>query len=142
MASYLSDSEIASLATVDPIKLQQVFARCTNDILVSIQLPLRREKLELKENFDIKLNAAPEVDKESLRSTYKDKMSEVELTVWLKDFPKTASDFKELRRSASQHMPEIDLTIHAGVLIEEQFKIDYDEVEPSSNASREVSAED
>ena len=46
-------------------------------------------------------------------------MSETDLVVWLKDFPKTASDFKELRRSAAQHMPEIDLAINAGIMIEE-----------------------
>jgi hypothetical protein len=39
--------------------------------------------------------------------------------VWLKDFPKTAADFKECRRSAAQHMPEFDLYIHAGIMIEE-----------------------
>jgi hypothetical protein len=68
-------------------------------------------------------------------------MSEVELFVWLKDFPKTASDFKEMRRSALQHMPEVDLSIHAGIMIEEQFKIDYDEDDVPSNNGREVSAE-
>ena len=69
-------------------------------------------------------------------------MSQVELTVWLKDFPKTAADFKECRRSAVQHMPDIDLYIHAGIMIEEQFKIDYDFLdEPPSNNGREESAE-
>jgi len=79
---------------------------------------------------------------DSDKSSFKKKMSEVELFVWLKDFPKTASDFKEMRRSALQHMPEVDLSIHAGIMIEEQFKIDYDEEEaPPSNNGREVSAE-
>ena len=28
---------------------------------------------------------------------------DTELTIWLKDFPRTAEDFKELRRSGAQH---------------------------------------
>jgi uncharacterized protein HemY len=51
------------------------------------------------------------------------------LTVWLKDFPKTRSDLKEMRKSAAQHMPEIDLAVHASILIEEKFKRNYDETE-------------
>ena len=62
-AGYLTDLELASLASVDPIKLQQVFARCTNEILVSIQLPLRREKLDLKIDFETKINTATDSDK-------------------------------------------------------------------------------
>jgi hypothetical protein len=38
---YLTPVE---LQEANPIKLQQVLARATNDILASIQLPLRREK--------------------------------------------------------------------------------------------------
>jgi hypothetical protein len=38
-------------------------------------------------------------------------------------------------------MPEVDLSIHAGIMIEEQFKIDYDEDEVPSSNVREVSAE-
>jgi hypothetical protein len=38
-------------------------------------------------------------------------------------------------------MPEVDLSIHAGIMIEEQFKIDYDEDDVPSNNGREVSAE-
>lgn len=70
-------------------------------------------------------------------------MLQTELTVWLKDFPKTASDFKELRRSAAQHMPEVDLAVHAAVLIEEKFKRNYDDIDDGSNAgpTREVTAE-
>lgn len=57
----------------------------------------------------------------------KDLLKKTDLTVWLKDFPKTAADFKEMRRSAAQHMPEIDMAIHASILIEESFKRNYDE---------------
>lgn len=31
----------------------------------------------------------------------KDLLKKTDLTVWLKDFPKTAADFKEMRRSAA-----------------------------------------
>lgn len=57
----------------------------------------------------------------------KEVLKKTDLTVWLKDFPKTAADFKEMRRSAAQHMPEIDLAIHGSILIEESFKRNYDE---------------
>jgi len=47
-ANYLTPEEIANTEKVDPLKLQQVFARCTNEILVSIIVPLKREKLAFK----------------------------------------------------------------------------------------------
>lgn len=69
-------------------------------------------------------------------------MKRTELTVWLKDFPKNAADFKELRRSAAQHIPEIDIAIHASILIEEKFKRNYDEeAEVVGGENREISAE-
>lgn len=42
--------------------------------------------------------------------------------MWLKDFPVEATDLKEMRRSAAQHMPELDIAVHATFLIEEKFK--------------------
>jgi len=39
--------------------------------------------------------------------------------VWLKDFPRTVDDFKELRRSAAQHQPEVESAIQGVFLIEE-----------------------
>ncbi len=53
--------------------------------------------------------------------------------MWLKDFPKTAADFKEMRRSAAQHLPEVDIAIHAAILIEEKFKRNYDDDGPAQN---------
>jgi len=47
-ANYLTPEEIANTEKVDPQKLQQVLARCTNEILVSIIVPLKREKLAIK----------------------------------------------------------------------------------------------
>ena len=52
-----------------------------------------------------------------------------ELTVWLKDFPKSADDFKELRRSGAQHQPEIEVALQGLFMIEEDFKRDDDDEE-------------
>lgn len=40
-------------------------------------------------------------------------------------------------------MPEVDLAVHAAVLIEEKFKRNYDDIDDGSNAgpTREVTAE-
>ena len=68
-----------------------------------------------------------------------------ELTVWLKDFPRNAADFKELRRSAAQHLPEVDIALHAAILVEEKFKRNYDEepqVDPNAEISPEQKAEE
>ncbi len=67
----------------------------------------------------------------------KEMLKKTDLTVWLKDFPKSAADFKEMRRSAAQHMPEIDLAIHASILIEESFKRNYDEESEVVGTERE-----
>ena len=66
-------------------------------------------------------------EKESIRFSHKEKLNDTDLTVWLKDFPRTANDFKEIRRSAGQHMPEVDIAIHAAFMIEEQQIINYEE---------------
>jgi len=62
---------------------------------------------------------ATDSEKDSLKSNYKEALSTVELTVWLKDFPKTAADFKECRQSADFYHPYFDFYIHAGIMIEE-----------------------
>ena len=49
--------------------------------------------------------------------------------VWLKDFPKSADDFKELRRSGAQHQSEIEVAIQGLFMIEEEFKKDDDDEE-------------
>ena len=101
-ANYLEPAELADLHSVDKVKLQQVLARCTNEILVSIQVPLRRQKAEQQQEFEtLLLGAGSETERESMKFSHKERMSDVELTCWLKDFPKTASDFKELRRCAA-----------------------------------------
>ena len=119
-----------------------MLARCTNEALVGIQMPLRRQKLEMQAEYDKNLAAAAEEEKEQMMSSFRERLNETELTVWLKDFPVTQADLQEMRRSAAQHMPEADIAIHTAIFIEEQFKIDYDELEaPPSNGNREVTPE-
>ena len=67
-------------------------------------VPLRRIKQEEKDKFREKLEKI--TDKETKIAAIDEQKvidSTVELTVWLKDFPKSADDFKELRRSGAQH---------------------------------------
>jgi hypothetical protein len=45
-AGYLTQQETEELESVDSTKIQQALARCTNEILTSIQMPLRRQKAE------------------------------------------------------------------------------------------------
>ena len=134
----------AELQEANPVKMQQTLARATNDLLASIQLPLRREKQQGLDVFNSNLATLTDPnEKKSLQEALDQKLLQTELTVWLKDFPKTASDFKELRRSAAQHMPEVDIAVHAAVLIEEKFTRNYDEIDEGSNSgpTREVTAE-
>jgi hypothetical protein len=84
----------------------------------------------LIESFNTSLaNISDPKEKQRLQSLHTEKLKRTELTVWLKDFPKTSSDLREMRKSAAQHMPEIDLAVHASILIEEKFKRNYDETE-------------
>lgn len=78
-----------------------------------------------------------------MQQALEQKLLQTELTVWLKDFPKTAADFKEMRRSAAQHLPDIELAVHSTVLIEEDFKRNYDDIDDGSQGGpgRELSAE-
>lgn len=78
-----------------------------------------------------------------MQQALEQKLLQTELTVWLKDFPKTAADFKEMRRSAAQHLPDIELAVHCTVLIEEDFKRNYDDIDDGSQGGpgRELSAE-
>ena len=90
------------MASVEPIKVRQVLARTTNEILASITVPLRRNKLEEQDKFKEKLEKMTNEDeKNAALEEQKATSSAVELSVWLKDFPKSADDFKELRRSGA-----------------------------------------
>ena len=121
---YLTEEECSEIKAVEEVKLRQVLARCTNEILASITVPLRRAKLAAEEEFQAALEKM-ETDEE--RREAKDKRlanQTTELQVWLKDFPRTADDFKELRRSGGQHQPDIEVAIHGVFMIEEDFKAD------------------
>lgn len=81
-----------------------MLARTTNEILASITVPLRRQKAEDLEKFKEALEKiADEGERESARKQQETIANQTELTVWLKDFPRSADDFKELRRSGAQH---------------------------------------
>ena len=121
---YLTEAEANDIKTIDEIKLRQVLARCTNEILASITVPLRREKHGDNEKFEETLD---KVENETERSEQmKKKFDEqtIELTVWLKDFPRNTEDFKELRRSGSQHQPDIEVALQGIFMIEEDYKVD------------------
>ena len=42
-------------------------------------------------------------------------------------FPRTVDDFKELRRSAAEHQPELESAIHGVFLVEEKIPVDFEE---------------
>ena len=127
---YLTEAEADDLQNVDAIKVRQVLARTTNEILASITVPLRRIKLEEQNQFKEKLEKITDKDeKKAAQDEHTAQSSAVELTVWLKDFPKSADDFKELRRSGAQHQPEIEVAIQGLFMIEEEFKKDEDDEE-------------
>lgn len=47
----------------------------------------------------------------------------------MKDFPRTQDDFKEMRRSAAQHQPDVESAIHGVFLVEEKIPVDFEEDE-------------
>lgn len=85
------------------MKVRQALARSTNELLASITLPLRRLKAEQERTFQESLDklSSDEEREAARRARYDKQANELELTVWLKDFPKNALDFQELRRSGA-----------------------------------------
>ena len=59
---YLTEAEADDLQNVDAIKVRQVLARTTNEILASITVPLRRIKLEEQNQFKEKLEKITDKD--------------------------------------------------------------------------------
>jgi hypothetical protein len=102
-------------------------ARSTNELLASITVPLRRQKAEdLKTHEEGVEKLTDEKEIEEAEKAFFEKNKKLDLTVWLKDFPRSAADFQELRRSGGQHQPEIEVAIHGAYLVEEEFKRDGD----------------
>ena len=100
--NYLTEDEAHDLEKVDPLKVRQVLSRATNEILASITVPLRRMKLDENAQFKEKLDKiANDEERKAVLQEHKAKENAIELVVWLKDFPKSADDFKELRRSGA-----------------------------------------
>jgi hypothetical protein len=52
---YLTDAESDALGDIDEVKLRQVLARTTNELLAGYSVPLRRAKLEEEEKFQEQL---------------------------------------------------------------------------------------
>lgn len=136
---YMTAAEIAE--NHDHMKVQQALARSANDLVAGIQVPLRREKQAMLDDFNSKIGSVTdETQRKQLTELHEARLKRIELTLWLKDFPKTAADLREMKRSAAQHMPDLDLGIHAALLIEERFKRNYDE-EPEVDPNAEVTEE-
>jgi predicted adenine nucleotide alpha hydrolase (AANH) superfamily ATPase len=54
------------------------------------------------ESFNTSLaNISDQKEKQRLQALHTEKLKRTELTIWLKDFPKTSADLKEIRRSAA-----------------------------------------
>lgn len=136
---YLTAQEIQD--NIGGMKATQAYARATNDILIGWQMPLRKEKQQLIEAHKAQIEAVTDAEeKNKAIEAFQEQMRKPELTVWLKDFPRTVADFKEMRRSAAQHYPELDMAIHGTILIEELFERSYDE-EPEVIEGAELTAE-
>lgn len=99
-AGYLSAAEAEDIDSIDTSKLTQILARCTNELLVSMQLPLRRQKAEMVAEYEGTLEKAESPsEKESIRQSHKQKQGDAELVVWLKDYPRSAEDVQAMRRN-------------------------------------------
>ena len=91
---YLTEEEANNISEVEEFKLRQALARVTNEIVAGITLPLRRLKAEQERTFLETLDRLPEEEKEKAKKARFEKLSKTpELTLWLKDFPRSASDF-------------------------------------------------
>ena len=124
----MTEEETTYLGKVDQTKVRQALARATNEILASITVPLRRLKVEEAEKFKERLEKITDDDEQkAAKEEQAALLKQTELTVWLKDFPRSAEDFKELRRSGAQHQPEIEVAIQGLFMVEEEFKKDDDE---------------
>ena len=88
-----------------------------------MSVPLRREKRDADDQFAEKLESIEDGKERDETKAKRAAEQDTELTIWLKDFPKTADDFKELRRSGAQHQPELEVAIHGCFMIEEDYKI-------------------
>jgi hypothetical protein len=65
-------------------------------------VPLRREKQQSIDDFNAKIGGVTDdAERERLTELHQERLGKQELTVWLKDFPRTAADLKEMKRSAA-----------------------------------------
>ena len=91
---YLSEDEIASISTIEEIRLRQALARSTNELLAGITVPLRRQKAEeLKAHEENVEKLTDEKEIAEAEKEFFEKNKKLDLTVWLKDFPRSSADF-------------------------------------------------
>ena len=84
----MTEEEAADLHNKVPSeKLLEIFAKTTNDMILSFEVPLRRAK------------------KDQQPGSPKDLTTEVEMSIWLKDFPQTAHEFKVFLAFQIQQTP-------------------------------------
>jgi hypothetical protein len=71
--AYLTEEEASNVRTVDEVKLRQVLARTTNELLASITVPMRRAKRDADDDFFAKLEAVEdEAQKKELQAKHKE----------------------------------------------------------------------
>jgi hypothetical protein len=69
----LTEEEASNVRTVDEVKLRQVLARTTNELLASITVPMRRAKRDADDDFFAKLEAVEdEAQKKELQAKHKE----------------------------------------------------------------------
>ena len=115
---YITEEELAAALVGDALKVlgsqervTEIFAKTTVDLILSHEVPLRRIKKEQPADGS-------------------EQAQDVELTIWLKDFPATLSDFKALFA--------LKQGIHGLYLLEEKFRpeeVDDYSLPPSSTLS-------
>ena len=77
LRQYITEEEAADLPNkVSQEKLFEIFAKTANDMILSYEVPLRRAK------------------KDQQPTSPKQGSQDVDMTIWLKDFPQTAQEFK------------------------------------------------
>ena len=71
--AYLTEEEANNVRTVDEVKLRQVLARTTNELLASITVPMRRAKRDADDDFFAKLGEIEdEEQKKELQAKHKE----------------------------------------------------------------------
>lgn len=76
LKGYITEEESVDISKLPQDRIIDFFAKTTNDLIMSYEVPARR----IKKDQNIQENNS----------------TEVEMTIWLKDFPSTLTEFKAL----------------------------------------------